>query len=81
MLKLLLEHGMPSVVKERTGDEDDAFDSPHSFPASRYREVHGEGYPSYSVYLAIPLLDRLSEIYGDEEMITRSEDTLHCTVA
>ena len=24
MLKLLLEHGMPSVVKKRTGDEDDA---------------------------------------------------------
>jgi metal-dependent HD superfamily phosphatase/phosphodiesterase len=71
MLKLLLEHGiMPSVIKERTGDEDDAhlIVLTASLLHDIGNQVHREGHPSYSVYLAIPLLNRLlPEVYEDEE--------------
>jgi len=86
MLKLLLEHGiMPSVVKERAGDEDDAnlIVLTASLLHDIGNQVHREGHPSYSVYLAIPLLNRLlPEIYEDEEVMYEIRGhILHCIVS
>lgn len=86
MLKLLMDHGvMPSIIRERAGDEDDA----HlvvlagSLLHDIGNQVHRENHHTYSVYLAIPLLNRiLPQIYNDPEVIYEIRGhILHCIVS
>ena len=86
MLKILLEHGVAmSVVKERAGDEGDVYlivltgALLHDIGNQVYRENHHVA----SVYLAIPLLNRLlPKVYEDEEMMYEIRGhILHCIYA
>jgi len=83
MLKILLENGVStSVIKERAGDEDDV----HLIVLAGAllhdigNQVHRENHNVASVYLAIPLLNRLlPKIYKDEEVMYEMRGhILHC---
>jgi metal-dependent HD superfamily phosphatase/phosphodiesterase len=73
MLKLLLDNGVQtSMIKEKAGDEDDvhlvvlAAGLLHDIG----NQVHRENHNTSSVYLAIPLLNRLlPKIYKEEEIM------------
>jgi len=73
MLDLLLDSGVfPDVMEERAGDDDDehlivlAGGLLHDIGNQVHRELH----PLHSVYLAIPILNRLlSNIYEDKEIM------------
>ncbi len=71
MLKILLEHNiLPDIIKERAGDEDDAFlvVLAGALLHDIGNQVHREHHNVHGVYLAIPLLNRLLPlIYGNTE--------------
>jgi len=83
MLKILLEHNiLPDVMKEHAGDEDDAHlivlagSLLHDLGNSVHRELH----PLHSVYMAIPILNRLlPQIYEELEIAYEMRNhILHC---
>jgi len=83
MLKLLLNNSTPtSTLKEKAGDEDDV----HLIVLTAAllhdigNQVHRENHNVSSVYLAIPLLNRLLlKIYKDEEVMYEIRGhILHC---
>jgi metal-dependent HD superfamily phosphatase/phosphodiesterase len=73
MLKLLLNNGiLTSVIKERAGDEDDAYliVLTAALLHDIGNQVHRENHHVSGVYLAIPLLNRLlPKIYKEEEIM------------
>lgn len=73
MLRLLLDNGvLPSVIKERAGDVDDAYliVLAAALLHDIGNQVHRENHHISSVYLAIPLLNRLlPEIYENREVM------------
>ncbi len=86
MLKLLLDNGiLPSVIKERAGNEDDA----HLIVLTGAllhdigNQVHRESHNVAGVYLAIPLLNRLlPKVYEEEEVMYEIRGhILHCIYA
>jgi len=86
MLKILLDHGIAtSVIKERAGDEDDAYliVLAGALLHDIGNQVHRENHHVASVYLAIPLLNRLlPKIYKDEEVMYQIRGhILHCIYA
>ena len=86
MLKILFEHGIAtSVIKERAGDEDDVYliVLAGALLHDIGNQVHRENHNVASVYLAIPLLDRLlPKIYEDKELMYQIRGhILHCIYA
>ncbi len=86
MLKLLLENGIStSAIKEKAADEDDV----HLIVMTGALlhdigiQVHREDHNLHSVYLAIPLLNRLlPEIYNEPEIMYEIRGhILHCIYA
>ncbi|MEM2929716.1 MAG: HD domain-containing protein [Thermoproteota archaeon] len=73
MLRLLLDNGvLTSAVRERAGDEDDAYliVLTAALLHDIGNQVHRENHHVSGVYLAIPLLNRLlPEVYGDREVM------------
>lgn len=73
MLRLLLENGvLTSVMKERAGEEDDAYliVLTAALLHDIGNQVHRENHHVAGVYLAIPLLNRLlPEIYENKEVM------------
>jgi len=73
MLRLLLDNGvLTSVIKEKAGDEDDAYliVLTAALLHDIGNQVHRENHNVSGVYLAIPLLNRLlPEIYKEEEIM------------
>lgn len=83
MLKLLLNNGIPtSTLKEKAGDEDDIYliVLTAALLHDIGNQVHRENHNVSSVYLAIPLLNRLlPKIYKDEEVMYEIRGhILHC---
>jgi len=86
MLKILFKHGVAtSVIKERAGDEDDVYliVLAGALLHDIGNQVHRENHNVASVYLAIPLLDRLlPKIYEDKELMYEIRGhILHCIYA
>ncbi|MEM2378163.1 MAG: phosphohydrolase [Candidatus Korarchaeum sp.] len=86
MLRLLLESGvLPSIIKERAGDEDDA----HlivlvgSLLHDIGNQVHRENHPSFGIPLAISVLNRLlPQVYDEPEVMYEVRaHILHCIVS
>lgn len=73
MLRLLLDNGvLTSVIKERSGDEDDDYliVLTAALLHDIGNQVHRENHNISGVYLAIPLLNRLlPKIYGETEIM------------
>ena len=83
MLDILLEHNiLPDVMKEHAGDEDDA----HLIVLAAAllhdigNTVHRKDHPLHSVYLAVPILNRiLPQIYDSPEIAYEIRGhILHC---
>jgi metal-dependent HD superfamily phosphatase/phosphodiesterase len=86
MLKLLLDNGVvTSIVKEKAGTEDDVFlvVMAAGLLHDIGNQVHRENHHISSVYLAIPLLNRvLPQVYDDEEVMYEMRGhILHCIYA
>jgi len=86
MLKILFEHGIAtSLIKEKAGDEDDVYliVLAGALLHDIGNQVHRENHNVASVYLAIPLLNRLlPKIYHDEEVMYQTRGhILHCIYA
>ena len=86
MLKILFEHGIAtSLIKEKAGDEDDVYliVLAGALLHDIGNQVHRENHNVASVYLAIPLLNRLlPKIYHDEEVMYEIRGhILHCIYA
>jgi metal-dependent HD superfamily phosphatase/phosphodiesterase len=83
MLTLLLDNGVPtSTLKEKAGDEDDVYliVLAGALLHDIGNQVHRENHNVSSVYLAIPLLNRLlPKIYKDEQILYEIRGhILHC---
>lgn len=83
MLRLLLDRGVStSTIKERAGDEDDAYliVLAGALLHDIGNQVHRENHNVAGVYLAIPLLNRLlPKIYKDAEIMYEIRGhILHC---
>lgn len=83
MLTLLLDNGVPtSTLKEKAGDEDDVYliVLAGALLHDIGNQVHRENHNVSSVYLAIPLLNRLlPKIYKDEQILYEIRGhVLHC---
>ncbi len=83
MLKLLLDNGVTtSTIREKAGDEDDAYliVLAGALLHDIGNQVHRENHNVSSVYLAIPLLNRiLPRIYGNKEVMYEIRgQILHC---
>jgi len=86
MLKILFEHGiLTSVVKEKAGEEDDVYliVLAGALLHDIGNQVHRENHNLASVYLAIPLLNRLlPKIYENQEIMYEIRGhILHCIYA
>ena len=86
MLRLLLDSGvLPSIMKERAGDEDDAFlvVLAGALLHDIGNQVHRRDHPSYGIPLAISILNRiLPKIYDDPEILYEIRGhILHCIAA